>query len=519
MKKNLEENLDKTTEKENLSSWAIYGICLAISTIFFFLFGFNSPLFIFNSDNDYQWFMTMGNGLVHGKIPYRDLFEQKGPIVYFVTAFCCLFPTPRLIMLIIEIFSMSLFFFFTYLICKKSLNTFYSLAAIILLSLAIFTSWCRPYNGSTIEEFCLPIYAYFFLCWLEFLQEKHTWNWKRTLYLGLCFGFILWTKFTLAYFILTPMLIWFFITIYSKQYHTLISNILWILSGILIVSIPIFIFYLTHHAIDDLFYVYFFINLTCYSSINIFESLKYFFMIGPFILVLILLGVTIYFLKHRNTRNGWLLLIAFFVNFLLLTFSVNEFIYYYIGLFPYSILGIIYITKWISLKLKTKSFNFSYKVLYLTGLLILCLVICIPCSPTAREWGRDKSEHIPLVIANIIKDYEKTNNTITTLYCYNIHEFGFYNATNKVPDTYYYAKNNFKEGNLPQMYEGFKKQISNHTYDFIITSRGNWESEKSFLNQYYKPYTSDIETSTFLYNKFHFYNRMEFTFVLLIKNV
>ena len=84
----------QSAKTATLSLWASYGICLAISAVFFFLFGFNSPIYTFNSDIDYNWFMTMGHGLVAGKIPYRDLFEQKGPIIYFVTAFCCRFPHP-----------------------------------------------------------------------------------------------------------------------------------------------------------------------------------------------------------------------------------------------------------------------------------------------------------------------------------------------------------------------------------------------------------------------------------------
>ena len=66
------------TQHKQLNLWAVYGVCLLISGVLFVLFGLNSPvLYEFNPYTDYQWFMTMGNGLVHGKIPYRDLFEQK----------------------------------------------------------------------------------------------------------------------------------------------------------------------------------------------------------------------------------------------------------------------------------------------------------------------------------------------------------------------------------------------------------------------------------------------------------
>ena len=28
--------------------------------------------------------MTVGKGMMHGLVPYRDLLEQKGPVLYFV---------------------------------------------------------------------------------------------------------------------------------------------------------------------------------------------------------------------------------------------------------------------------------------------------------------------------------------------------------------------------------------------------------------------------------------------------
>ena len=135
-----ENNKTNTAPTKELSLWKVYGICLLISTIFFFLFGFNSPIYKFNSDPDYNWHLTMGHALIHGKIPYRDLFDHKGPLVYFLYGFCCLFPTPHLTMLLIEILCMSLFFFFAYRIAKKFLNNFNSLLTLLILAFIVFAA-------------------------------------------------------------------------------------------------------------------------------------------------------------------------------------------------------------------------------------------------------------------------------------------------------------------------------------------------------------------------------------------
>jgi len=503
-------------QNRQINLWTIYCICLLISAIFFSIFGFNSPIYKFNTDHDFQWFMTMGNGLANGKIPYRDLFEQKGPIVYFVTAFASLFPNPNLIILIIEIVSLSLFFFFAYRICRKYLNDLYALIAIPVLAFAIFTCWCRMFSAAAVEEFALPIYAYFLLCWLEFLTEKKSWNCTRSLCLGLCFGIILWVKFTLVYFMIAPMIIWLIISIRRRQFKTILFNALCMIAGVLIVSVPILLFYALHHAIDDLFYVYFYINLTAYGSttpIMILSSFGLVFAIGPVVLFLILWGVIRFAVKNWKEISGKILLTAFLINVALLVYSSRNIVYYYGGLIPYAIIGVADFLKLISNKLHIVN---HFKKIY-TAIIAGLILLCIPCSILTYEWGRNKNEYIPLVVADIIQEYEEEHNTKASLFCYKFWDFGFYNAAGIIPNNYFFANNVFKKENFPELYESFNRYITQQTSDFIITEVKTWNNEKNLLAQYYQPYTSDLSTSTYHYRKVHDFYYRSFDFVLLIK--
>lgn len=511
----IQQEINQAKSKQ-LSSWSAYGICLLISTIFFFLFGFNSPIYTFNSDNDFHWFLTLGNALAHGKIPYRDLFEQKGPIVYFVFAFASFFPNPGIAILILEILSMSLFFFFTYKICKKFLNTFYSLLAIPFMAFAIFTCWCRMFSASTVEEFALPIYTYFLHCWLEFLTEKRHWNQIRSICLGICFAIMIWVKYTLIYFAIIPMIIWFVLSIRRRQYRTLLLNLIFMIIGFLIITAPILLFYILHHALDDLFYTYFYINLTAYGTTSILTALssfRIFFKIGPVLIVLILYGVVCFSVQHWKERTGWLLLIAFLVNFTLLIYSSKKIAYYYGGLIPYSIFGIIYILKFFNTKLTLRKFQQWIYVL----IVAVTIVLCIPFSVSTKEWGRNRNEYTPLVIADVIHDYEKNTQTKATLFCYRIWDFGFYNAAKIIPNNYFYANNVFDEDRFPDLYEESKQYIMNQTSDFVITELQTWENEHELLSQYYSPYTGDIQTSTYHYKKLHYFYYKSVDFILLLK--
>ena len=507
---------EQTTKPINL--WAVYGICLLVATIFFFIFGFNSPIYTFNSDHDYNWFVTVGHGLVAGKLPYRDLFEHKGPLVYFVTGFCCLFQYPNLVMLFIEILCMSLFFFFAYRIASKYLNTFYSFITIIILSLAIFSSWCRLRSADAIEELFLPIYAYFLLCWLEYIMEKRTWNWGRALCLGLCFGITLWAKFTLVYFMFVPMVIWFILSLRNKQFKTLIINLLLMLAGVVIITAPIIIFFATQHALGDLLRVYLLVNTRNYRGSNplvYLQTFGLFFVIGPVALFLILWGVIRFSIKHWHERTGWYVLTAFLINLLLLTLSSKLITYYFIGVFPYAILGAIDLCELISKKLQPV----KYQRWIFVAVTTVCIILCIPLSPLTYEWGRKRDSYAPLVIADVIHDYEAKNNTTATLWCYKMSDFGFYNAAGIIPNNYFFCQNLFSEEEYPAMYQEYRRYISEQTSDFIIVQVKVWNEENDFMSQYYQPYSynADGQPTTYRYRQLHYFFYRNHEFILLIK--
>ena len=50
----------------------------------------SSFLYPMNDWVDVNCYFTVGRGILHGLVPYRDLYEQKGPLVYYVYALASL---------------------------------------------------------------------------------------------------------------------------------------------------------------------------------------------------------------------------------------------------------------------------------------------------------------------------------------------------------------------------------------------------------------------------------------------
>ena len=346
----------------------------------------------------------------------------------------------------------------------------------------------------------MPICAYFLLCWLEFLIENKSWHWVRSLCLGLCFGIMFWAKYTLLYFVLVPMIIWLILNLKRHQYRTLIINLLCILAGIVIITTPVLIFYAVHHAVDDLFYVYFYVNVFAYSIhtsiasllINIISAYRNFLHIGIAILFFIFIGIIMYFIQYKNKRS-WLLLFTFLINLIFLFYLNQNHNHYFIQLFPYGILGatqiLVFINSKTSINHITRIFTFS---------IFFCILLCVPHRVSTYEFISEKEDYPQLIIADIIHDYEETNNIRATLFCYQMPDCGFYNAAGIIPNNYYFAQNSITPENLPNMYNSFDKQIRDQTSDFVIVTDLTWITKNQFLSEYYQPYTGNIETSTFI---------------------
>ena len=116
-----------------------------------------SPLYPFNPWDDANCFFTLGRGITHGLVPYRDLYEQKGPLLYFIYAFAAFLSDRSFIgAWIAECVMASLFAVFSWKIAKLFTEPpKYAVVLVPLLTGLTYTS--RLFNfGGNAEELCFP---------------------------------------------------------------------------------------------------------------------------------------------------------------------------------------------------------------------------------------------------------------------------------------------------------------------------------------------------------------------------
>ena len=93
------------------NKYKYYLYCLLVSFIILMFTSKNSFLYPFNDWVDANAFFTMGKSMFQGVVPYKDLFEQKGLILYFIYGIGSLISFKSFIgVFILEVISFSIFF-------------------------------------------------------------------------------------------------------------------------------------------------------------------------------------------------------------------------------------------------------------------------------------------------------------------------------------------------------------------------------------------------------------------------
>lgn len=472
----------------------LFGICFAISFLLIMVCSANSFIYAFNDWCDVQWYVTMGRGVASGKVMYRDLFEQKGPLLYLFFAFFCLFKNPFIVIFFAEVISFAFYLYFCYRIARHFASETFSLAAAIIVGFLTAVSPLFNAGGGSVEEYCLPLIAYIFMVFLEY-TEKGTGDGKvqnekfgltRSLAIGAILGFIFWTKFTV---LVVPGIIlftWLILNLIKKRVAESFKSIGFMLIGFVIMTLPVAIYFAANHAFGDLWTCYFYDNLFVYndnpSTLKIIMNYSKANIWPLFIVLLVLAGlVALYvwlFKKHR-------LIALWTIPILVQTFLVlnmwQPYTYYFLVFAPY----LAFVFALAFRKLSKKNFSKVFQISLCSALLVVTFGLSFLCNNNVRELGRSKNDFAQYQVAAAIKNSGIDN---ATLFCYKMQDRGYYYALGVVPEEKYYAKNNFPESSFPEMYEAFEKAIKNQNADFVLTTADVFESDGEFLLEYYKVY-------------------------------
>lgn len=232
----------------------------------------SSFLYCINDWDDANSYFTLGKALLHGMVPYRDLFDQKGMYLYFFYGLAYLvshttFFGVFLLEIIEGTFTMFAFYKTLSLFVKKE-------TALILTPFSYMVLLVSPafYWGGCAEEMNLSFIAWGLFWILKYFKEDYAAGKTmdaKTLFLGgFMAGMIANIKFIDLGFYFAWMMCIFFAFLALKDVKGGFKACFIFLGGMALPFVPWFIYFLIKRSLYWWFYGTIYINVFVYSNLD-----------------------------------------------------------------------------------------------------------------------------------------------------------------------------------------------------------------------------------------------------------
>ncbi len=459
----------------------------------------SSPLYPLNDWDDPNCFFTVGKAMAEGKILYRDIFEQKGPLLYMLHELTCFISRRTFLgVYFVEITACFLFLYFSYktltLFSKgKSILVMAPLAALAFTSL----SFC---SGDSAEELCMPFLSYALYVSLKSIKSNRSLPLANALLCGIGLGAVLWIKFTMLSFYIGICSAFVIIYIMQKKYLRILTSALAIIAGMLIASIPVIWYFAGNGAFSELYEVYIYDNMFLYSTgsqlppvirqiVNLFSGLLSFAMYNTFGFICLIFGyILVYRKEDRNMKIAFTAITAsaFFFSFI----GGRAYAYYSYIMTVFTPVGMAFIY---DLAIKAAEKKKRGKAVLKAGACVFSLLVTLFMCRNTYLIFTPKEELPQFRFEKHISQKENA-----TLLNYGFLDGGFYTVTGIVPDCRYFCELNIE---IPEMYAEQNDYAENGRVDFIVTKDEKPEFEKyELIDECGARYWNDI-SMYYLYRK------------------
>ena len=458
----------------------IISFFLCYSIIFCFLFLESSPFFKIHTGLDQNIYFNIAKGWLHGELPYKDTFDQKGILLYIIYVIAYMITSSSFFgLFVIEIFIFTFISYYSYKLSRLFLEKESSIL-IALLSPVMIT--LTALGGGTAEEF-ICFLQILFLYYFFKVQSKKSMIPFFFFIGGLSIAATFFIKFNLVIFFI-PFLGTLSIYLYKNTPKTILRASLFFSLGLSTIIIPLAIYFITSQTLFYFFENYIIFNLR-YSSENILPTwlLLDFFIeyikLRWFIFPSIVLGICFFTFskKIKYLRyNRYALAFSFCILYLMLFATFRP--YYYLSiyiLFPFGAISFfLLIDKYFDLK----------KYPYLTYFLILIIPIGIGLhiNKNLFKEKRSSQEKLYLDLINCVtKDKGTDHNQILTLGLSTIIQT--YSQAN--PSFKYFFYPNISYKSYPEIRDFQDSIILNKKTNYIITYTDSYYFRSYY--RYFKP--------------------------------
>lgn len=269
-------------------------IFLLMAFIFLLLYSFStSPLYLYQGF-DSATFRTIGLGITQGKLPYADLFDHKGPLIFYIDALgISLIPGKWGIFLLQTIF-LAVSLYLTYRTCCLVADRKTSFVSVLLL---VFPLIDFIVEGNQCEEWMLPFISlslYLSVSWLVGHSGPRHQEWRSMVY-GICCAVLFFIRPNDAVASIGAIMTGVFIALLVRRaYSSAFLNAIAFFAGCAVVAVPLCMYFASEGILDEVLDGTIFYNITYSAGVTL-RSLS----AGMIAIPLIIVGTSI-FLARRS---------------------------------------------------------------------------------------------------------------------------------------------------------------------------------------------------------------------------
>lgn len=440
----------------------------------------SSFIYPFNNWDDSNSYFSMGKVMMNGGIIYRDIFDQKGPLLYFIYGIAYLISnTTFLGVFILEIIAMTATLLAEYKILRLYLE--HKLSLLLLpIGVMVITVSKSFYWGGCAEEFCLPLLAWGLYFSVKYFKEDYPepMSFKKILLLGGLAGCIMLIKYTVLGFYFAWMGMIALSNMNSRNWKRTIANCFLFLSAMVIAASPWIVYFGVNGALDDWYNAYIYCNVFLYSDvytdsllgiekIYILSKILYWLIIDNFIYFSLVITGFLYVLISKSFRFIEKINIYMLFGFLFLGIYIGgtTLYYYSLPLSVFSVFGLLVIGKGVEqLKKQTVIWGKFQHGMIVSGILVYMVLIfgTWNLSMNTEFAKQEKDDFYLFKLKEIVLQEESP-----TLLNFNCMDAGLYTVADIVPTCRYFQSNavhGFDEVREEQL-----RYIKEKEVDFVLS--------------------------------------------------
>ena len=355
-----------------------YFLLLVVAVVFVSAFSVSTSfLYPYPDTLDSHVFQIIGKYWARGSIPYVDLWDQKGPIIYFINAVGYWMTDSKTGVFLLQILFLFADLCILYHIFRSRLSVRNSFIVIVLFLFSLAQLYGA---GNGVEEYILPFLLIGFYLQYKWIisfvyDDENQHNPRWAILYGFILAFSLLTRLTNALGICLGVAFIGIMLALNRKWKNLFYNIAAFIVGFAILFIPFASYFYVHNAFDEMWYAMITFNMEYASNASNIVTIKSFLLnlLSPICAYMCLVVGFLLLLRKHYIIGYWIIAIVLFP--LIWIITSNGYAHYSMLCLPYLMISFLLLNDYDLMRvLSTKTIN-SLRLSFSLVIIVSCIFV------------------------------------------------------------------------------------------------------------------------------------------------